>query len=121
MKTLKKSITLLTAALAVAAVTACPISAQTDVSTEPVKTYKYNFDTLKSLTLKCGLDYDVNVDEENGTITFSSKDGNIYGNFVVSYSSNGKTNVFPANVSIEDGAADAEYSITVCTDIEIGE
>lgn len=122
MKTLKKSITLLTAALAVSAVTACPISAQTDVSTEHVKTYTYNFDTLKSLTLKCGLEYDVNADEENGVITFSSKDGNLYGDFVVSYTTeDGKTQVFPANVSIEDGASETEYCVTICSAVEIGE
>lgn len=122
MKTLKKSITLLTAALAVSAVTACPISAQTDVSTEPVKTYTYNFDTLKELTLKCGLDYDVNVDEENGVITFSSKDGNVYGDFVVSYATaDGKTHVYPAKMSIEDGVSETEYCVTICSDVEIDE
>lgn len=83
MKTLKKSITLFTAALAVSAVTACPISAQTDVLTKPFKTYTYNFDTLKSLMFKCNLDYTVNADEENGVITFSSKDGSIYGDVLV--------------------------------------
>ncbi len=122
MKTLKKSITLLTAALAVSAVTACPISAQTDIPAKPVKTYTYNFDTLKSLLFKCDLDYTVNVDEENGVITFSSKDGNVYGDFVVSYTTeDGKAHVYPANVSIEDGASEAEYCVTICSDAEIGE
>lgn len=118
MKTLKKSIAVFVAALAVSSLTALPISAQ---AAEPVKTYTYDFDTLKSLIFKCDLDYTVSADEKNGTITFSSKNGDIYGDIFVTTvnSGDGKTQVYPANISIENGVSDVEYCVTICSDAEV--
>lgn len=115
---LRKSIAVLSAALAVSAVTALPISAQvitpvqSDAST---KTYEINFDTLKSLMFKCGLDYTVNADEENGVITYTSKDGYETG-ILVTFK---KGDIVKA-VSENSGTDDAEviYCVTVGTEVD---
>ena len=119
---LRKTIAVLSA-LTVTAVTSASISAQvitpsqTDAS---LKTYEINVDTLHSLMFKCGLDYIVNADEENGVITFTSKDGSTEGTLVTFKAENcddGRHSV-KAVSDAEADASEVEYCITVCTEID---
>lgn len=102
-------------ALAVTASASASISAQVITPVKPdasYSTYEINFDTLKTLMFKCGLDYTVNTDEKNGVITFTSKDGSTEGTLVT------YRDPHSLKADIEADASEVEYCITVCTEVD---